>query len=205
MEFLRRLFSHRAMMTGRGQRLWLRICRPSALEYAEYLKRHGGFVSIGDRCSILPSTQFLDPAYTRIGNNVHFATATIIGHDGSAGMLEAKYGTPLDGTGPVDIRDNVFIGHGSIVLPGVTIGPDAIVAAGAVVTRDVPPGAVVGGTPARVIGATQDVYEQRLAETLAVPWHDLISTRTAFFDPAMEEQLRTARRKHFYPAAKLSD
>jgi acetyltransferase-like isoleucine patch superfamily enzyme len=54
---------------------------------------------------------------------------------------------------PVQIGDRVFIGTGAIVLPGVTIGEGAAVAAGAVVTRDVSPFSIVGGIPARPIGA----------------------------------------------------
>jgi len=198
---LRRMIRSYALRTGRLRGLFVRVGQPSNDEYVAFLRRHGGFVGIGERCSILFSTSFTDPAYTRIGNNVHFATCSIIGHDGSAGMLEAKYGTPLDGTGKVDIRDNVFIGHQAIVLPGVTIGPDAIVAAGAVVNRDVPPGTVVGGVPARVIGRTDEVHARRLAETAAVPWHDLIAGRRTYFDPQLEDQLNAARRAHYYPGA----
>jgi maltose O-acetyltransferase len=51
---------------------------------------------------------------------------------------------------PVRIGSNVWIGGGAIVLPGVSIGDDAIVGAGSVVTRDVPPGTTVVGNPARV-------------------------------------------------------
>ncbi|MDX2177532.1 MAG: sugar O-acetyltransferase [Candidatus Sumerlaeia bacterium] len=50
---------------------------------------------------------------------------------------------------PVTIGDRVWIGGGAIILPGVAIGEDAVVAAGAVVARDVPAGALVGGVPAR--------------------------------------------------------
>lgn len=52
---------------------------------------------------------------------------------------------------PIVVGRNVWIGAGSTVLQGVTIGADSVVAAGAVVSRDVPPGTVVGGVPARVI------------------------------------------------------
>jgi acetyltransferase-like isoleucine patch superfamily enzyme len=198
---IRRFLRNRAIRTGKGRGLFLRFGRPSTAEYVEYLRRHGGFVSIGERCSILRSTLFTDPAYVRIGNNVHFATCSIIGHDGSAGMLEAARGVPLDGTGKVDIRDNVFIGHEAIILPGVTIGPDAIVAAGAVVNRDVPPGAVVGGVPAKQISTVEEVFARRKAETDALPWADLIAQRKAFYDPAIEARLRAARRAYFYPDA----
>ncbi|MEA2738694.1 MAG: maltose O-acetyltransferase, partial [Acetobacteraceae bacterium] len=51
---------------------------------------------------------------------------------------------------PVRIGSNVWIGGGAIILPGVSVGDDAIVGAGSVVTRDVPQGATVFGNPARV-------------------------------------------------------
>jgi acetyltransferase-like isoleucine patch superfamily enzyme len=196
---IRRFLCNRALRTGKGKWLFLRLCRPSITEYIEYLRRHGGFVSIGERCSILPATLFTDPAFVRIGNNVHFAACSIIGHDGSAGMMEAAHGVPLDATGKIDIRDNVFIGHQAIILPGVTIGPNAIVAAGAVVSHDVPPGAVVGGVPARQISTFDEVFARQKAETEALPWADVIVRRKAFFDPAIEAQLRAARRAYFYP------
>ncbi len=53
--------------------------------------------------------------------------------------------------GQIAIRDNARMGGGAIVLPGVTIGPVAVVGAGAVVSRDVPPNTVAAGNPARVI------------------------------------------------------
>jgi acetyltransferase-like isoleucine patch superfamily enzyme len=54
-------------------------------------------------------------------------------------------------TAPVIIRDNVWIGMNAVVLKGVTIGENSVVAAGAVVTRDVPPNVVVAGNPAQVV------------------------------------------------------
>jgi maltose O-acetyltransferase len=54
---------------------------------------------------------------------------------------------------PVRVGANVWIGGGAILLPGVSVGEDAVIGAGAVVTRDVPPGARVAGNPARPVGA----------------------------------------------------
>ena len=69
------------------------------------------------------------------------------------------YGTYWD---VIDIKDNVFIGSGSLILAGVTVGPNAIIAAGAVVTSDVPEGKVVGGVPAKVIGEFDELAKKRL-------------------------------------------
>jgi acetyltransferase-like isoleucine patch superfamily enzyme len=58
---------------------------------------------------------------------------------------------PPMGTAPVIIKDNVWIGMGAIILKGVTIGENSIVAAGAVVTKSVPPNVIVAGNPARIV------------------------------------------------------
>jgi maltose O-acetyltransferase len=54
-------------------------------------------------------------------------------------------------TAPITIKDGVWIGSRSVVLPGVTVGAGSVVAAGAIVTKDVPPHTLVGGVPARII------------------------------------------------------
>jgi acetyltransferase-like isoleucine patch superfamily enzyme len=61
--------------------------------------------------------------------------------------------------GPVVIGNDVMIGANTTILPGVVIGDGAIVSAGSLVNRDVPPGAVVGGVPIRIISAKGDGHE----------------------------------------------
>jgi acetyltransferase-like isoleucine patch superfamily enzyme len=187
-----------ALQHGKLPGLYRRICKPNGQEYAEYLRRHGKFYKIGDYCSILTSSNFTNPQYVRIGNNVHFSTCSVIGHDGSIAMLNHAYNVKLDAVGKIDIRDNVFIGYGAIVLPNVTIGPNAIVAAGAVVTKDVAEGDIVGGIPAKPIGKVEDLVEKRKVETQMLPWADIIRQREGSYDAALEPKLIELRVAHFY-------
>ena len=79
-----------------------------------------------------------------LGPGVHLYTATHpLDPDARAAGLECG--------DPIEIGENVWIGGRAVITPGVTIGDDAVVGAGAVVTGDVPSGTVVGGNPARVL------------------------------------------------------
>jgi len=187
-----------AMRYGKFPNLYRKLCQPMGEEYAEYLRRHGNLCSVGQNCSILTTTVFTDPAYVRIGNNVHFSSCTLIGHDGSIAMLNRAYNVKLDSVGKIDIRDHVFIGYNAIVLPDVTIGPNAIVASGAVVTKDVAVGDIVAGVPAKPIGRVEDLVKKLSAKTQTLPWAELIERREGGFDPEMEEELIQLRVSHFY-------
>ena len=83
----------------------------------------------------------------QIGPNVQLLSAT---HPLDPGLRRAKW----ESARPIVVGDNAWLGGGVIVLPGVTVGRDAVVGAGSVVTRDVPDGAVVAGNPARPLGRT---------------------------------------------------
>lgn len=83
----------------------------------------------------------------RIGNHVYISKGVVIRDSDNHNVLRGDYVQSK----PIIIGDNVWIGMRAIILKGVTIGDGAIVAAGAVVTKDVPPNSVVGGVPAKVI------------------------------------------------------
>jgi len=86
-----------------------------------------------------------------IGNNVAIGPKTQIYSYSDQYKKDIKIGE-FHKVGDVNIKNNVLIGAGSIILPGVTIKDGAIVAAGAVVTKDVPQYVIVGGVPAKEIG-----------------------------------------------------
>lgn len=187
-----------ALEKNRYVRLWRKIGKPSTQDWTEYLKRHGRFQSFGENCFIAPESIFTDPAYTLIGNNVRIAGAWVSGHDGSINMLNRAYGTKLDSVGPVIIKDDVFIGRGCTILPGVTIGPRVIIGAGSVVSKDVVPNSVVAGNPLRFIRSLDDHVAIIQKRTDDYPWNDIIKQREGGFDPKLEPELTRQRLKHFF-------
>jgi UDP-3-O-[3-hydroxymyristoyl] glucosamine N-acyltransferase len=158
---------------------------------------------MGQYCSILPATVFTDPGYVRLGNNVRFASCCVLGHSGVVNMLNRAFGTELDSVGKTDIRDNVFVGYGAIIMPGVTIGPNAVVAAGAVATRNVPPDSIVAGSPARSIGTVDNLLKKLQAQTDSYPWAEIIRGRKGVFDPELEPELRRLRSEYFFDQSEI--
>ncbi|MEC5388162.1 DapH/DapD/GlmU-related protein [Uliginosibacterium sp. H3] len=103
--------------------------------------------------------------HIRIGNDVTLGpNVTVLAHDAST-----RRALGLVRIAKVSIGDRVFIGAGSIVLPGVSIGSDVIIGAGSVVTRDVPDGSVAAGNPAAVTGSLADYLARKREEMAAVP------------------------------------
>jgi acetyltransferase-like isoleucine patch superfamily enzyme len=195
--FLKRQLERRLFRTGSNLWLYARLC-PNAKRWADYLRLHGGFESIGENCEINRDASFSDPYLIRLGNDVTLSSCSFIGHDGSIKQIYKATGLKVDAVGKIDIKDNCFIGYRAVVLRNVTIGPNTIVAAGAVVTKSVPPNSVAAGVPARVIGTIEAVAEKLMDETRQLPWCDLIENRSSAFDAKVEPQLRAKRREYFW-------
>ena len=198
LKFIKRWIRKQAHEKGRMVGIYVRFCRPDGEEWAGYLKAQHKLYAMGEHCSIQSNVEITDPSYVRLGDNVRLSGCTLFGHDGSVNMLNRAYGLKLDSVGKIDIRDNVFIGHRAIILPNVEIGPNAVVAAGAVVTKDVPENTVVGGVPARRICSVVELVERLKASTATLPWVDLVNQRIGSFDPKLEPKINRIRIRHFY-------
>lgn len=119
---------------------------------------------IGEGCSIhANATLGSEPYLVEIGNHVRINTNVhILTHDGGLWVLRGmkKEYSDCDLFAPVKIGDNVHVGTGATVMPGVTIGSNCIIGCDAVVTRDVPDDSIAVGVPARVI-KTIGEYEEK--------------------------------------------
>lgn len=108
---------------------------------------NGAKLTIGENVFMNTNVSITAMESVTIGNNVKIANnVVIIDHDHDYMNQNIGYNSA-----PVTIGDYVWIGANATILKGVRIGNNAVVAAGAVVTKDVPDNAVVGGVPAKVI------------------------------------------------------
>jgi acetyltransferase-like isoleucine patch superfamily enzyme len=200
-KLLGRLLRYLAWEHGRCEDLYRRVCEPGGYEWAAYLKRRNTFYSQGEDVYIMPDCHMQrtgNPKYIRLGSNIRIAPSVWITSDGSVHVVNRAEGVKVDRVGKIDVRDNVFIGHEAVLLPGVTIGPNAIVAAGAVVARDVPPDTIVAGVPAREVGRWDEYVARLVKLTDELPWGALVRTRQGEWDPALEPELDRIRLRHFF-------
>ena len=131
----------------------------------DYFRKKHIFREMGENVTITDRRLPLYPQLIKIHNNVKLASnVTLATHDITHSMLNRmswQQTNYLETLGCIEIMDNVFVGANSIIVGGVRIGPNAIVAAGAVVTKDVPENSVVGGVPARVLCSLDEYLSKR--------------------------------------------
>ena len=198
-KYLKKLIRYLALKKGYFKGIYVRLCHPTNDEFAIFLKAHGGLHSIGENCRVNVHANITDPAYVSIGNNVTLSDCHLLGHEEIAYMLNTAYNMNIEVINKIVIKDNVFIGHDAIILPGITIADNSVVAARSLVNSDVPSGVIVGGVPAKVIGNTIDLAMRLQIETDKLPWSEVIKTRSGPYDPNVEDELISKRVKHFFP------
>ena len=143
-------------------RLWSMM---SSVKRVDYLRKNNIFAGIGENVTIMDRKVPLYANLIKLHNNVRIASnVTFTTHDITHFVLNKLPETKEEYSetiGCIEIMDNVFVGTNVTILSNVRIGPNAIVAAGAVVTQDVPPNSVVGGVPAKVICTFDEYLEKR--------------------------------------------
>ena len=156
------------------------FCIPSARKRAAYIKKKKLFAECGEELQWVPRKLPSDPKCIRIHNNVKISSEVMfITHDIIYDMLNhtgdgRHYKQKLE---CIEIMDNVMIGLGAKIMPGVRIGPNAIIGAGSVVSKDVAPGTVVAGVPAKVIGSFDAVREKQYQQSQKIEIDDRFDQR----------------------------
>ena len=112
---------------------------------------------IGERCRLIQCDFGSEPYLVTLGDHVSATATGFVTHDGGVWVFRDE-APDADLIAPIVVGDNVFIGSGSLVLPGVTIGSDVVIGARSLVNSDIPSGSVAAGVPARVI---RDLEEYR--------------------------------------------
>ena len=140
-------------------------CR-TAKGYEQWLREQG--VVIGKNLRLFNHKSIVIDTSTQglieIGDNVVIAgNVTILSHDYCTSVFMYKNVDFISGRSKVIIGSNVHIGQRVMILRGVTIGDNVIIAAGAIVTKDIPSDSVVAGVPARVVCTLDEYYQKRKA------------------------------------------
>jgi maltose O-acetyltransferase len=111
---------------------------------------YGAHIHFGSDVFLNFNCVILDPAPVNIGNNVFFGPGVQI-YTATHPLDAAERRSGVESALPVTIGNDVWIGGGAIILPGVSIGFGAVIGAGSVVTRSIPAGVLAAGNPCRVI------------------------------------------------------
>lgn len=125
------------------------LSRYNDFTIAEHFRKQGARIGEDNRIEIRSLGP--EPYLIKIGNHCTIAPNVLfLVHDGATWVFTEE-DPSLQKFAPVVIKDNCFIGMNSIIMGNVTIGPNSVVGAGSIVTKDVPPDTVVAGNPARTI------------------------------------------------------
>lgn len=107
-------------------------------------------VRMGKGCRLIDVEFSTEPWLITLGDRVSATRTRFETHDGGVWVFR-ETDPEIDVVKPITVGSNVFIGFGTIILPGVTIGDNVVIGAGSIVSRDIPANSVAVGAPARVI------------------------------------------------------
>ena len=122
-------------------------------------------VKIGNNCFINTRNWGSEPYLIKIGNNVQITEGVVFYNHGGGLVARRKYPN-FDVFGKIEVKDWAYVGSGSRIMPGVTIGEGSLIAAGSVVTKSVPDGEVWGGVPAKFICSVDDYIKRNIKYNL---------------------------------------
>lgn len=142
------------LLGGKGKNIWI-----TAPFYVDY----GNNIYFGNNCEVNMNCTFLDDNEIIIGDNALIAPNVQIYTAFHPTNSKDRFGEKTDDgfsfcktiTAPVKIGNDVWIGGGSIILPGVTIGDNVTIGAGSVVTKSIPSNTIAYGNPCRVVKANK--------------------------------------------------
>ena len=144
---------HRTAQLRCGSGEQLLVGADTTIDHGAYIATFGGAITIGERCGVNPYAVLYGHGGLVIGDDVLIATHAVVI---PANHRYERLDLPISRQGVtclgIAIEDGAWIGAHAVILDGVRVGAGAIIAAGAVVNRDVPSNVIVGGTPARQIG-----------------------------------------------------
>ena len=144
----------------------------------DYLRKHGILHRVGKNVTVQSRKIPLYPELISLHDNVHLASrVTFITHDIAYRMLNADPEIPRNDyketAGCIEILDNVFVGAGTTILYNVRIGSNVIVAAGSVVTKDIPENVVAAGNPCRVLRSIGERDREYFYKNERIDWDNL--------------------------------
>lgn len=145
------------------RKIWLYLVLDSKTR-TKYLVKHNVFAGVGKNFFFQPRKIPADPKLIKFHDNVVVTSGVLfITHDVSDFMLNnmglSRFYEYQSGC--IEVKNNVFIGSNTIILPNVRIGNNVMIGVGSVVTKDVPDNSVVVGNPARVIESFDEYLEKR--------------------------------------------
>lgn len=147
-----------------------KLAYSSPRRYEKYLRQKGVkigtnlFISGGVKDKHIDLTR---PSLITIGNNVSLNTNfTLLTHDFVCGIFRNLYKDFIPSSGPVSIGNNVRFGVNCTVLKNVTIGDNVFIAAGSLVTKDIPSNCIAAGVPCKPIICLEDYYNKRKTQAL---------------------------------------